>query len=196
MRSTALIVLVLAGAASAQESPPPSLVASAFACSRTTLLQAQQCTVEGKTAPSAKSGEQAKENQRAAKIFAEDVCRSLSRADEVDDDAGLLSVCNARAAVAVKRCGGDGTRRMLDDAGRFNPGHARCYGALAALVTEIEALADTSSTCCACVADRCGQNASQCVEKLGAGKALEGTCASSTCSAECAALRLVAPRKP
>lgn len=207
MRCSALLIVLvvplLATAAVAQVPPPAPAAgasATAFACSRDTLLHEQACTVEGRTAAQATSREQARENQRSARVFAEELCRVLARSDEVDGDAGLLSVCSARAVLAVKRCGGDGSRRLLDDAGRFNPGHARCYGALAGLVSELSALADTASPCCACIADRCDGSATQCVESIGAGglggRTPAGTCAASTCSAPCAALRLVAPRNP
>jgi hypothetical protein len=100
-------------------------------------------------------------------------------------------------SVAVKKCGGDGSRRLLDDDGRFNTGHTRCYGALAAVVRDVLVLSDTSSTCCACIADRCGGNADKCVERLGANSKPDASaqCLTSTCSSECAVLQLTT-RKP
>lgn len=191
-------VATAAFAQGAAPPPPPTPVSTAttptaWACTQKTLIDDVPCTVEGKTAPQAASKEAGKEQQRQAKLVADDVCRALARSGEPDEDRGLLSVCGARMTVAVKKCGGDGTRRLLDDDGRFNPGHTRCYGALAAVVRDMTALAETSSTCCACIADRCGGNADKCVERIGANATRPDTsahCLTTTCGSECAVLQL------
>ena len=194
----------LAQAPPASASAPPAPTSSAapvaptaWACTMKTLVDDVPCTVEGKSAAQAPSKDAGKEQQRQAKLVADDACRALARSGEPDEDRGLLSVCNARMALAVKKCGGDGARRLLDDDGRFNPGHTRCYGALAAVVRDVSSLAETASTCCECVADRCGGNAEKCVERMGANAKPDASaqCLTSTCSAECAVLQLTT-RKP
>jgi hypothetical protein len=182
------------GQAPSAAPPERGASATAFACSKETLLKEQHCAVEGTTVAQPISREQAKENQRTARAFAEDVCGALARSHDADEGTGLLAACNARGLVATKRCGGDGSRPLLDAAGLVNPGHGRCYGALVAMVADVSALADLSLTCCACIADRCGGSANQCVGTIDAGRA-PPACASSTCSGACAALQLMAPRK-
>lgn len=214
MRTVFSVVFALVASASvraqAPAAPPPpttapgatpvvatTTVPTAWACTQKTLVDDVPCTVEGKTAPQAASKDGGKEQQRQAKLIADDACRALARSGEPDEDKGLLNVCNTRMTVAIKKCGGDGTRRLLDDDGRFNPGHTRCYGALAAVVRDMTVLAETSSTCCECVADRCGGSADKCVERMGANAKPDASaqCLASTCSAECAVLQLTT-RKP
>src|SRR4051812_16690818 len=149
-----MISLVLLLVTAQPDAPPPA-PASAWACTKKTLLDDVPCTVEGRTQPQPKSPEQAKENQRQAVVFADDLCDTLARGEAPEPDAGILAVCKARVAATTKRCGGDGSRRLLDDAGRFNPGHAKCYGALAELVRDVSALVDNASQCCACIHDAC-----------------------------------------
>ncbi len=184
-----------ASAPPAPTSPPT--VPTAWACTQKTLVDDVPCTVEGKSAPQAPSKDAGKEQQRQAKLLADDACKAIARSGEPDEDRGLMNVCSARMTVAVKKCGGDGARRLLDDEGRFNPGHTRCYGALAAVVRDMTSLAESSSTCCDCIADRCGGDAEKCVERMGANAKPDTSaqCLTSTCSAECAVLQLTT-RKP
>lgn len=196
------LLVTSAGTAVAQSVPPPSSppapAPTAWACTKKTLLEDAPCTVEGRTAAQPASKEAGKEHQHQAKLLAEDVCRSLARASDADEDTGLLAVCNARMAIATRKCGGDGARQLLDDDGRFNPGHTKCYGALAGVVRDMVALSETSSTCCACLEDRCSASAGKCVEKIGAGQKPDANarCLTSTCSSECAVLQLTTTRKP
>lgn len=202
--ATSLIATSFIATSSRAQTPaaPPAPAAAqvaptAWACTQKTLADDVPCTVEGRTAAQAPSKDAAKEQQRQAKLVAEDACRAIARSGEPDEDRGLLNVCNARMTVAVKKCGGDGSRRLLDDEGRFNPGHTRCYGALAAVVRDMTSLSESSSTCCDCVADKCGGDAEKCVERMGANAKPETSaqCLTSTCSAECAVLQLTT-RKP
>jgi hypothetical protein len=187
--------LGLAASSAAQQPPPapaPAPTASAWACTRDTLLQGLPCTIEGRTAAQTASREQAQENQRQAHVLAEGLCGSFARMDTVDPEAALQRVCLARVDAAVRRCGGDGSRRLLDDNGRFNPGHARCYGALASMMSEMSDLEQLSSSCCACVADRCNANEGQCTERLAQGRDpdVASACLTGVCASECAALQL------
>jgi hypothetical protein len=104
----------------------------------------------------------------------------------------------------VKQCGGDGKVRLLDDAGRFNPGHGRCYGALAEVVRDIDALVDNAGSCCSCVRDACGGSEDKCVAGVSEGRAPEASssCLAGACASQCAqaqalsAMRAGAARKP
>jgi hypothetical protein len=201
MRSTTLLVIFCATRAFAADAPPPPAAEpkpSAWACSRTTLLSDQPCTIEGKTQAQAASKDQAKENQRQAQILADEVCTAIAKGEEAEPDASLEKICKARVASATKKCGGDGTRRLLDDAGRFNPGHARCYAAIGEMVRDIVSLRDSAGACCACVERSCSVNAGQCIERHADGKAIgaPAACIEGVCAADCAQLQLVQPQKP
>lgn len=197
MRSTTLLVFLCAAAAHAADAPPPPQTEpkpTAWACTKDTLLADQACTLEGKTQPQAQSKEQAKENQRQAQIVGDDLCATLARGEE--GEQVLERLCKARVATAAKKCGGDGTRRLLDDAGRFNPGHAGCYAALAEIARASVSLRDNAGGCCACVARSCNVDAGQCIERSATGKPLgaPAVCMEETCAEDCAALLLVQPR--
>lgn len=191
-----LAVLVAAGAAA--QSPPLEVPAPtvARACTRDTLLDERSCTIEGRTAAQPPSREQARESQRQARVLLEDLCAEVARAGQAEAAPGLLQACLGRGAVAIRRCGGDGTRRLLDDAGRFNPGHARCYGALAALLQEMSALAEAAASCCDCVAASCGGQVEQCLERLAAERTpdVPAPCLEGTCAAACAESRMLQRR--
>jgi hypothetical protein len=200
MRAWFLVPLLLGAAAAPAQSPPPSpadgapVPGTAWACTTETLLQELPCTVEGRTAPRAASKELAKENQRQARLLAEELCTSFARGEGVEPEAALLRACLARVPAAVKRCGGDGSRRLLDDAGRFNPGHAGCYGALSAFARDMSVFIEATSACCGCVGTSCGGDGGQCLERLGAGRAPEGplgVCLEGACASVCAESKLL-----
>lgn len=192
-----LLAFVVAAAAGAQSpplpSPPPPV---ARACTRDTLLDDRLCTIEGRTVAQPPSGEQAKENQRQARVLLEDLCAVVAHVGQADAAPGVLQTCLARGAVAIRPCGGDGTRRLLDEAGRFNPGHARCYGALGALLQEMSALAEAAASCCACVAASCGGQLEQCLERLAAERSpdVPASCVDGACAAACAESRMLQRR--
>jgi hypothetical protein len=195
-----LVAAALSSAATLAQTAPPAPSAepppTAWACTRQTLVEDRACTVEGRAAARAPSREQAKENRRQARALAEELCAVAARSDAIDPDPGVLRACTGRIPSVMRGCGGDGSRQLLDDAGRFNPGHARCYGALAALVRETQALFETASTCCACIEESCGGDAGQCVERVGKGALPQPpACLADRCAAACAELQL-APRKP
>jgi hypothetical protein len=168
----------------AAQAPPPPPPARPWSCDRASLVADAPCTFDGATAAQPPSKELAKETQREARALLLDVCNELARADG-DPDAALIALCAARADAAVRTCGGDGARRLRDDAGRFNPGHARCYAALRAVLAEVAIVADDAQTCCSCAAALCGASYGQCSERLTKGSLPEGTCA-ETCAPSCA----------
>jgi hypothetical protein len=195
LRLSIIITLLVAAAALADAPPPPMTTASAFACTKKTLLDDKSCMIEGQTQAQAPSKDQAKENQRQAQVLAEELCRTIATGEATDPDAGLLAVCNAHIAAAVKRCGGDGSRRLLDDAGRFNPGHAKCYGALSELAKNASMLADEAGSCCQCVHDSCGGNEEQCIARMADERAPDAAaCIEGTCAAQCGQARVYALR--
>lgn len=194
-----LVVIALA-VASAPEAPPPPRAAT-FACTRDTLLQDRPCTLEGRTPARAPSREQAQDNTRQGAVLANELCLSVARGDALDADPAVLSACRARVLPATRSCAGDGARGVTDDSGRFNPGFARCYAALAELVRAAEDDAAVSSRCCPCLA-ACGTSDAQCLERSARGQL--GSCGEEKCQSACAASLLLRralvpaapPRKP
>ncbi len=199
-----LSALMVAGVAGAQVPPPAPArdgtapQASAWACTRKTLLDELPCTVEGRTEPASPSRVRAQENQRAAEVLAGELCTALASGEAAAPDAGILAVCTARVAAATRRCGGDGSRRLTDDAGRFNPGHAACYAGLAALVRDIGAVVGSAQGCCACVHDACNGDEQQCVARMAdeQAPAVSAACLSGVCGAACAQARLFSLAPP
>lgn len=189
----------------AEAAPPPlrAPAATAWACTRETLLDDKPCTIEGKTTPHAPSREQVRENRRQARVLVDEVCGALASAGTAGPPQPLLQPCVARAAVAVRRCGGDGSRRLLDDAGRFNPGHARCYGALSTWAQEMTALAEAAIACCDCAGASCGTSGprqdedagatDQCLSRVAGGRLpdVPVACLEGTCAAACAESRML-----
>jgi hypothetical protein len=197
MRRLPILATILVAAAAFADAPPPPPVsnetASAWACTKKTLLDDVGCMIEGKTQAQPPSKEQAKENQRQAQSLAEELCRTIATGESTEPDVGVLAACNARIAAATKKCGGDGSRRLLDDGGRFNPGHAKCYGALAELAKTAINLADEAGSCCQCVHDSCGGNQEQCVARMADEKAPEpSSCIEGACAAQCGQARIYA----
>ena len=176
--------------------PPPAASSTAWACTKDTLRADLPCTVEGASAAQAASKDQAKENARQAKAVADELCADAARGESTEPDAGVLKVCLARAPSAVKRCGGDGQRALLDDGGRFNPGHARCYAAIAQLLRDVRELAELSSSCCDCVHDSCNGSADQCIARIADGKTPDAACVHGLCATACAQLTLAGRVKP
>lgn len=179
-------------------SPPPSppARASTWACTRETLLDGQPCTLEGSSPPlvgaarQAGAAAQAAENRRGASALAEELCSLIARADASEPNAAALSSCRSRVPAAVRACGGSGARRLLDEAGRFNPGFGRCYAGIAELVRGAEESRELAEGCCACAQASCGASAGQCLTNAAAGRSL-GSCVEGRCRAECAAALLV-----
>ncbi|MBI1945252.1 MAG: hypothetical protein HYS27_06125 [Deltaproteobacteria bacterium] len=184
-----LIALALVAASAASAPPPASPPASppprtdALACTRQTLLDERGCTVEGRTARQPAAREQAVDNVRVAAALAEELCRIVAKGDALDADQLVLAACRARIAPATRTCAGDGSRRVLDDGGRFNPGFARCYAGLAELVRAVAADADVAADCCVCAAD-CGVTEEQCLARWHHGEL--GACVAEQCREPCA----------
>jgi hypothetical protein len=189
MRAFLLVLLPLAS-----QAPPPQ----PWACDRSTLMDLRDdriCTFEGKTAAQPPSKEQAKETKRDARALLLDACAEVAQGALTEPSAAIVAWCTARADSTVRVCGGDGARRLRDDDGRFNPGHARCYAALRSLLIEAALLFDERESCCGCAHDQCGADEEQCTAKLLKGALPTGTCA-STCAAACAAsTQRLAPRR-
>jgi hypothetical protein len=196
--------LLLASAALAQSAPPAPTPAgqgapAPWACDRKTLLSGEVCTFEGATTAQPASREQAKEIQRDARALLLDACAELARGeppDALEPDPALVALCTARADAAVRVCGGDGSKRLRDDAGRFNAGHARCYASLRAVLEELSVIQADAAQCCGCTSAQCGAPMSGCTERLVKGALPDGACA-ETCAASCAgaAARLAKPPK-
>lgn len=196
-RPTLIFALVgVASAALAQREPPPPAApvrAASYACTRQTLLDGQLCTIEGRSTAQAPSQQQAMANLRQASAFAEELCATVARADDSAPDATVLAACRTRVSTAVRACGGDGKTGLQDDAGRFNPGFARCYAGLAELVRGARQAGELADGCCACAHASCAASVAQCVERASAGLEL-GACVEGRCRAECAAALLI--RRP
>ncbi|OGQ13192.1 MAG: hypothetical protein A2138_05340 [Deltaproteobacteria bacterium RBG_16_71_12] len=178
-----LTLVLLAATAAPAPSPPPPPRTDALACTRQTLLDERGCTVEGRSGPRPASREHAVLNVRAAAALADELCRVVARGDALDADPLVLAACRARIAPATRNCAGDGSRPLQDDAGRFNPGFARCYAGLAELVRAVAADADVAADCCVC-ATGCGVTEAQCLARWDDGEL--GTCVAERCRAECA----------
>lgn len=176
-----------APAADPQAAVATSARRASAACTRATLQAGVPCLVEGESASAAPSRSRAEENRRHAARLADELCAAAARSGMDEADAAVLAACRARVLERTAACGGDGSRPLSDEAGRFNPGFARCYAGLAELAADAASDADTAASCCACAA-ACGQSRGQCLERASRGAL--GSCVVERCTSPCAAALL------
>ena len=195
-----LAVITLLLLADAPPPPPtPTQPVLAWACDRQTLLAGLPCTFEGKSRAQEPSTLQAEENQRQARVLGLELCASAASGRQPQPTAAVKAACEKRLNAALTECGGDGARRVLDDDGHFNPGHAGCYAALRAVTAAAQRSWSEANSCCACLDDRRGAAFDQCVAAAdddrvpaGADRACRSSCASILLRAPAA----LAPRRP
>lgn len=176
--------LALAPPRAPTEAPPRRRSA---ACTRATLRAGVPCVVEGEAVSAEASRPRAQENRRVAARLADELCAAAARSGVDEADAAVLAACRARVAERTARCGGDGSRALMDETGRFNPGFARCYAGLSELAADAASDADIAGSCCTCAA-ACGQSQGQCLERAARGTL--GACVVERCTSPCAAALL------
>lgn len=136
---TLLMWQVAAQAAPAAAAAPTS----AWACSRATLESGALCVFDGTSASQRPSREASEETTRAARALLRSLCAEVAQIGGTPEPS-VLSSCSS-ADKALGRVCDHGGVRLLDDEGRFNPGHARCYTALRAAVERAEELREDAT---------------------------------------------------
>ncbi len=186
-----LALLLLKDAPPPPQPPPPAL---AWACDRQSLLAGLRCTFEGKTRAQEPSKAQVDENQRQARALGLELCATAATGRAPQAIPAVKAACEKRLELEVAACGGDGSRRLLDDDGRFNPGHAVCYAALRAVTEVAQRSQDEAQGCCSCIDVGRGAAFNQCVADVDADRLPPG--ADKGCRSFCAAVLLRVVRAP
>ncbi|MDP2343937.1 MAG: hypothetical protein Q8O67_23470 [Deltaproteobacteria bacterium] len=175
--------------------PAPPVAPMAWACDRATLLAGLACTFEGKTKAAEPSQGQVEDNQRQARALGAELCAAASTGRAKELINALKAICDKRMEAEAAACGGDGSRRLLDDDGRFNAGHAVCYAALRSVVVTTQRGFSEANQCCACLDAARGATFDQCVAAADVDRLPAGA-GDKACRSSCAALLLRSPVSP
>jgi hypothetical protein len=161
--------------------PAPAAAHTAWSCTRQTLLRGDLCAFDGRGGPTGPDG--AKQSVREAAALLREACTDAARVGSGAEPTALAACLRIEPALAAA-CGQADTP-LRDGAGRFNPGHARCYAALRGALEETQQLIDDAHTCCSCAAAKCAQASGVCHARIAQGRVLDAACAQS-CAAACA----------
>jgi hypothetical protein len=161
--------------------PAPPVPHTAWSCTRQTLLSGELCAFDGHGGPAAPDGP--RQSARDAASLLREACTEATRVGSSAEPTALAACLRVEPALAAA-CDHAETP-LRDAAGRFNPGHARCYAALRGALEEAQQLIADAHSCCSCAVTKCAQRSGACHARIAQHRALEGTCAQS-CAAACA----------
>jgi len=176
---------------SADTSPTP------YACTAETLAAGAKCIFESQAGPAADAARQAIENAQAAARLADGLCAKAARhPQEPIPDPEVLAACKRMFTERAMGCGADGTRPLVDSAGRFGEEFRVCYSAMGQVLARARTMAASSGPCCRClVAARCIASGERCNQDA-LERTLEGPaarCAAESCADACRAQIPVSP---
>lgn len=169
---------------------PADEQASAYACTKATLLSGKTCTFEG----SESSGAKAPAQQAHLKAMAETFCPQAATHQRKAPDAEALRLCKADFVEQLKgACTGDVP--FLDERERFTPPGRECYRALGEILAATRSAAALAHTCCQCISvNRCGATLEQCYRTIHTDslRTTSGACLKGRCQEACRSI--VPPR--